>query len=202
MTCPDPADTLSRLRKKFTNNNDLHGVSSPELMSMILRVSDIPDEGLTVANAGEFVAPYTDRSWRLDRVRLFVARDGDDVVVTGELEATLPLTCSRCLEELPVTINVPIDVRHLPRPAVVDDAELGADDLDLDFYDNDELNLGALVETETTLALPMKPLCRPECRGLCSVCGANRNVTACACPMRPPDPRLTPLSDLASRLQH
>ena len=87
-------------------------------------------------------------------------------------------------------------------PAVVDDAELGADDLDLDFYDNDELNLGALVETETTLALPMKPLCRPECRGLCSVCGANRNVTACACPMRPPDPRLTPLSDLASRLQH
>jgi len=171
-------------------------------MSMIIRVSDIPDDGLTVANAGEFVAPYTDRSWRLDRVHLLVTRDGDDVVVTGELTATLPLTCGRCLEEFPVTIEVPIDVRHLPRPVVADDAELGADDLDLDFYDNDELNLGALVETETTLAVPMKPLCRPECRGLCAVCGTNRNTIACSCDARPADPRLSPLGDLASRLHH
>lgn len=167
---------------------------------MIIRVSDIPDEGLTVGNAGEFVAPYTDRSWRLDRVQLHVARDGDDVVVTGELAATVPLTCGRCLEELPVSVKVPVDVCYLPRPAVADDAELGADDLDLDFYDNDELNLSALVETETTVALPMKPLCRPECRGLCPVCGANRNAVACSCETRPPDPRLGALGDLASRL--
>ena len=169
---------------------------------MIIRVSDIPDDGLTVANAGEFVAPYTDRSWRLDRVRLHIALDGGDVVVTGELAATVPLTCGRCLEELPVAVKVPVDVRYLPRPAVADDAELGADDLDLDFFDNDELNLGALVETETTLALPMKPLCRPDCRGLCPLCGVNRNATACSCQTRPPDPRLGALRDLASRLNH
>ncbi len=90
----------------------------------------------------------------------------------------------------------------MPRPTVTDDAELGADDLDLDFYDNDELNLSALVETETTLALPMKPLCRPECRGLCPTCGANRNAVACSCEPRPPDPRLGALGDLASRLNH
>jgi len=62
---------------------------------MIIRVSDIPDDGLTFANVGEFIAPYTDRAWRLDGVRLDVARDGDDVVVTGELAATVPLTCGR-----------------------------------------------------------------------------------------------------------
>ncbi len=169
---------------------------------MIIRVSDIPDDGLTVANAGEFVAPYTDRSWRLDLVRLHIALDGDDVVVTGELAATVPLTCGRCLEELPVAVKVPVDVRYLPRPAVADDAELGADDLDLDFYDNDELNLNALVETETTLALPMKPLCRSDCRGLCPVCGANRNTTACPCETRPPALRLGALRELASRLHH
>ena len=167
---------------------------------MIIRVSDIQDDGLTVANAGEFVAPYTDRTWRLDRIRLHIERDGDDVVVTGELGATVPLTCGRCVDEFRVAVQTSVDLRYLPRPAIADDAELGADDLDLDFYDNDELNLSALVETETTLALPMKPLCRPDCRGLCPVCGVNRNTTACSCETRPPDPRLTPLRDLASRL--
>jgi len=201
LTCPDPADTLNRFRKKFTNNKDLHEIH-PGAMSMIIRVSDIPDDGLTFANVGEFIAPYTDRAWRLDGVRLDVARDGDDVVVTGELAATVPLTCGRCVEEFPVAITVPVDARYLPRPAVADDAELGADDLDLDFYDNDELNLNSLIETETTLALPMKPLCRPECRGLCPVCGVNRNTTACSCETRAPDPRLAALRDIASRLNH
>jgi len=101
-----------------------------------------------------------------------------------------------------VAITVPVDACYLPRPAVADDAELGADDLDLDFYDNDELNLNSLIETETTLALPMKPLCRPECRGLCPVCGVNRNTTACSCETRAPDPRLAALRDIASRLNH
>jgi uncharacterized protein len=92
-----------------------------------------------------------------------------------------------------------LDVRLLPRPAAADSVELGADDLDVDFYENDELDLSRLVENETTLALPMKPLCRPDCRGLCAVCGANRNVVMCTCAPHPPDPRLAALRDLAAR---
>ncbi|HEU5319946.1 MAG TPA: DUF177 domain-containing protein, partial [Methylomirabilota bacterium] len=76
---------------------------------------------------------------------------------------------------------------------------LGVDDLDVDFYENDQFDVARVVETETTLALPMKPLCRADCRGLCPVCGANRNVTECACPARPLDPRLAVLRDWAAR---
>ncbi|HEY7649392.1 MAG TPA: DUF177 domain-containing protein [Methylomirabilota bacterium] len=169
---------------------------------MIIRVSDIEGDGLLIANPGEFVAPFSDRSWRLDRVRLHVSRDGDDVVVVGEIGASVPLTCGRCVEEFRVDVRPSVDIRYLPRPAMTDDVQLGADDLDLDFYANDELNLATLIETETTLALPMKPLCRPDCQGLCPVCGGNRNVVKCACPARPPDPRLAALRDLAARLQH
>lgn len=169
---------------------------------MIIRVSDIRDDGLTIANAGEFVAPYADRSWRLEHVQLHASREGNDVLIVGEIAASVPLTCGRCLEEFRVDLRPSVDVRYVPRPAVGDRVELGADDLDLDFYENDELNLGALVETETTLALPMRPLCREDCQGLCPVCGGNRNVVACACPTRPPDPRLAALRDLATRRQH
>jgi uncharacterized protein len=169
---------------------------------MILRVSDIPDDGLTIAETSAFPAPFSDRSWRLDRVELHVERDGDDVVVTGQVGATVPATCGRCLEEFPVGVRVPIDVRFIPRPPTGHHVELGSDDLDLDFYDHDELNLATLVESETALALPMKPLCREDCRGLCPVCGGNRNLVACACQERAPDPRLAALRDLAVRLHH
>lgn len=169
---------------------------------MIIKVSDLQDDGLTIANAAELVAPFADRSWRLDRVRLHVSRDGQDVLVVGELAASVPLTCSRCLEEFPGAVRQAVDVRYVPRPAASTDVQLAPDDLDLDFYENDELNLAALVETETTLALPMKPLCRDDCRGLCPVCGGNRNLTPCTCQTRPPDPRLAVLRDLAERLNH
>jgi uncharacterized protein len=169
---------------------------------MIIRVSEIPDDGLVVGNPGELVAPFADRSWRLEGIRLHVVRDGQDVVVTGELAASVPLTCSRCLEEFRAEVRPAVDARFVPRPAPAHAVELGADDLDLDFYENDELNLDLLVETETTLALPMKPLCRPECRGLCPVCGGNRNHTPCTCDTRASDPRLAALRNLSARLNH
>ncbi len=168
---------------------------------MIIRVSDIQDDGLTLANPAEFAAPFADASWRLERLRIHLVREGADVVVTGEIVAAVPLTCSRCLEEFPTSVQAAVNARYAPRPAAGSDVELAADDLDLDFYDHDELNLAALIETETTLALPMKPLCRADCRGLCPACGANRNAAPCACEGRAPDPRLVALRDLAARLR-
>ena len=169
---------------------------------MIVRVSDIPDNGLTIADESAFPLAFSDRAWRLDRVQLHVERDGDDVVVTGDVGSTVPTTCGRCLEEFPVRVRAAVDVRFVPRPPTGSRVELGSDDLDLDFYDHDELNLARLIESETALALPMKPLCREDCRGLCPGCGGNRNLVACACPEPAPDPRLAALGDLAARLHH
>jgi uncharacterized protein len=169
---------------------------------MILRVSDIADDGLTIEDASLFGSSFADPSWRLDRLCLRAERDGDDVVIAGDIESTVPVTCGRCLEEFPVRAHAEVDVRFIPRPPGGDRVELGSDDLDLDFYDGGEIDLRRLVQSETALALPMKPLCREDCRGLCPVCGTNRNLAACVCPERAPDPRLGALKDLAARLHH
>lgn len=166
---------------------------------MIIKVADIQDEGLTIADPAELAAPYADRSWRLEDIRLVLTREGEDVLVAGEIRAAVPLTCGRCLEEFQVVVRTAVDARYVPRPPL-GDVELAADDLDLDFYDHGQLDLAMLVETETTLALPMKPLCRADCRGLCPSCGANRNLVACRCAERPLDPRLAVLRRLADRL--
>ena len=49
------------------------------------------------------------------------------------------------------------------------------------FYEEEEIDLGHLIREQFYLAMPMKPLCRPDCQGLCPQCGVNRNTTECAC---------------------
>jgi uncharacterized protein len=166
---------------------------------MIVRVPDIPAEGLSVTDVAALGPVYRDPTWRLERVQLRLERDGVDVFVTGDLRAAVSQACGRCLEPSPVEVTAPLDVRLVPRPATADNVELAADDLDVDFYEKDEIDLSAVIETETTLALPMKPLCRDGCRGLCPVCGGNRNLVQCSCQQRAPDPRLAALKNLATR---
>lgn len=169
---------------------------------MIIKVSELEEEGLSISDPRALEPAFSDPAWRLEVLQLQISPDGSDVVVDGRLTATVPQTCGRCLESFPARVDARVDVRLLPRPATGDNMELGADDLDVDFYTDDQVDLNRVVETETTLALPMKPLCREDCRGLCPVCGGNRNLDPCACSERASDPRLAPLRDLATRLRH
>jgi len=95
------------------------------------------------------------------------------------------------------------DVRERDLGAVfelVDEQEVADEDLGVSFYKDETLDLADLMREQFYLALPMKPLCREDCRGLCSVCGGNRNVTACACPEPATASRWAALKGLADRL--
>ncbi|HEV8674794.1 MAG TPA: DUF177 domain-containing protein [Methylomirabilota bacterium] len=168
---------------------------------MIVRVSEIPEEGLQIHAPADVAPVFTDEGWSLDRVGLRIERRSGEVMVTGNYRATVRLQCGRCLEGLTTHVGSDVDLRLLPSTgARHEEVELGPDDLELDFYQGDSLDVGGLLRSETFLALPMKPLCRPDCRGLCPACGGNRNVTACACAAGAADPRLAPLEALRRRL--
>jgi uncharacterized protein len=164
---------------------------------MRIRVSEIPDEGLRIESTAGLVGVFPEEGWALDSVALFVERRGDEVVVTGRFEAGACLACSRCLEKLETRVAPTVDLHLIPEPRRGhEEVELGPDDLEVDFYRGDTLDIGSLLEGETHLALPMKPLCRTDCGGLCPVCGGNRNVNRCACETPRVDPRLAPLEEL------
>ena len=164
---------------------------------MQIRVSEIPDEGLRLLDVTALESVYSDPAWTLDAVSLLLERRGQTVEVTGGFEATIRVACGRCLEPLLTQVAPAVDLQILPQPSGRQgEMELGRNDLETDFYQGDVLDVGGLLRSETTLALPMKPLCRPDCRGLCPVCGGNRNVTECRCDTRVPDPRLAPLEAL------
>jgi uncharacterized protein len=103
--------------------------------------------------------------------------------ISGPVSCELNLICVRCLEEVPFSVNTFLDVELAPKDLVPHSAEveLKGNDLDTDFYEGDEIDLDPLVYEEVLLNLPMSPLCRDDCKGLCDTCGKNKNYGACSC---------------------
>jgi uncharacterized protein len=125
------------------------------------------------------------------------------VQVKGRLAARLGLECGRCLEPFTHPIDQAVDLFYLPRhreaQAEEQDADVQLSDhqMVVVFYDNDRLDLGEMVREQFFLQIPMRRLCREDCKGLCPDCGKNRNLERCECaPQSASDPRLARLGRL------
>ena len=127
-----------------------------------------------------------------------IHKDKDLFRLVGSVASELELPCSRCLEPWRLAVAEQFDLRYLPvAKATVDpEREVNEDDLGTSYYQNDEIDLNELLREQFYLVLPMKPLCRQDCRGLCSQCGTNLNVGACGCAPVWADPRLAALDGL------
>jgi uncharacterized protein len=106
------------------------------------------------------------------------------------------LECSRCLAPYAFAVEEPFALTLLPRKAgASDEAELSRQDLDVTFYEGDELAVAPIAEERVQMAIPMKPLCREDCLGLCPKCGADRNAGPCGCAGEEADPRWGALAE-------
>ena len=106
------------------------------------------------------------------------------LVYGGELE------CSRCLAAYPFREDETFSLVLYPRQKVPEgEVELARDDLDALYYDDPVVPLAPIAEERVQMALPMKPLCRPDCKGLCAECGKDLNQGPCGCAHASVDPR-------------
>jgi uncharacterized protein len=127
---------------------------------------------------------------RLDEAPLVVdvmlERVPDGIVVHGRVETAYEAQCSRCLRPLTRTVSTP--VREL----------FERDPIDGQTYplEGEEVDLELPVRDTLLLDLPVAPLCREDCAGLCAMCGADLNETECDCDPNPPDPRWDALRSL------
>jgi uncharacterized protein len=112
-----------------------------------------------------------------------IHKDKDRFRLVGTVAAELELACSRCLEPYRLPIAAQFDVRYLPasEASAAVEREVDAEDLETSYYRNDEIDLNELLREQFYLALPMKPLCSEDCRGLCMQCGTNLNASRCDC---------------------
>lgn len=114
---------------------------------------------------------------------IHLERHEDNILVRGHLWGDLSFTCSRCLEAFAGPLAADFDILlKIGRPPAPDqEIELNSGDLDEEYVPGDEFDVNDLVREQIILALPLKPLCREECLGLCRQCGANLNREPCSC---------------------
>jgi len=127
-----------------------------------------------------------------------IHRDKERFRLVGSVKTELELSCSRCLEPFRWPVDVAFDQRFLPAAEMTTDGELEvqAEDVEVGYYRDDQIDLNELLREQFYLALPMKPLCREHCAGLCPQCGTNLNSGTCQCTSQWEDPRLAPLREL------
>jgi uncharacterized protein len=162
---------------------------------MKIKISDIPKEGLDLefdeaTASGSFTMPV--------RARLRVDRIDSEIVVRGELEVDLKFQCSRCLRDFSRSLTIPVDAVYHPveELGAEERHEVMSEELDMDFYAGEELDVLNLLNEQIALHTPMKPLCSDECRGICPKCGADLNYENCKCTAGSIDPRFEPLKKL------
>lgn len=136
----------------------------------------------------------------------------DEYLLDSLLSYSGELECSRCLAAYPFEQHQPVRLRLRARPPAAPEAkpvlaghvarpseeeiELSSEDLDVVFFDKPVLPFEEIAREQVLIALPMKPLCREDCRGLCPNCGVDWNVATCACAEKAVDPRLEVLKNL------
>jgi DUF177 domain-containing protein len=118
--------------------------------------------------------------------------------IAGDIETKVELVCARCLEPVVEEVSRTFDLFYSPLPKGVkpEEARLKEDDAEIGFFEGEGLFLADVLREQVLLALPMKAICRGDCRGLCPNCGANLNHEECRCETHATDPRLAPLARL------
>lgn len=167
---------------------------------MKIIVSEIPEEGIDLeldeqlqTESVKILSPVH-ASLRIDKV-------GSEVLVKGTVDADVELQCSRCLKSFTMHIQSPLNVVYDPAEMInrEENYKLKSDELDTGFYRQDELDTDELLLEQLLLNIPMKPLCDPECKGICPQCGSDLNVSGCACETKEIDPRLKVLEQLLKK---
>jgi uncharacterized protein len=116
-------------------------------------------------------------------VQISISRAGSKYVLDGRLSGRLRLRCGRCLE--PFCNDLKSDFRLFlslpPSDTEKSELELFEEDMSVDFIMGGEIDLDEVVREQIYFSLPIKSLCREDCSGLCTFCGANLNKEECKC---------------------
>ncbi len=133
------------------------------------------------------------------RGRIVLTRTDIGIWASGDVAVSAHATCSRCLVPVTSSLDVRVDDIFLPRVDLVTGAKIDptldpdADTASIDVYH--VLDLTNTLREYRLAAMPLAPLCREECQGICPQCGTDRNQTTCSCEPEP-DPRWAKLREL------
>jgi len=121
-----------------------------------------------------------------------------EITVSGHLSTTMEVACDRCLEATRIPVDADFKLVYRPASSEIASGEVCLDDAESQagFYEGDGLELSDVLQEEILLLLPMQRVCREDCKGICPVCGQNRNQVECHCQVNVDDDRWAGLRNI------
>jgi uncharacterized protein len=135
------------------------------------------------------------------QVDLRVSTLDERVRVEGSIKTVLVLTCSRCACRFSWDTDQDFALEYWPDTTDEGEVELDYEDLDVGFYLGDKFDLSEVILEQILIDIPMNPLCKDDCRGLCESCGADLNCEECTCGEEKVDSRFEALLEIRNRMK-
>ncbi len=130
-------------------------------------------------------------------------REGSLVTIQGEISANVALQCSRCLAIVMTLLHPVVTLHCFPEAEAMSNihetGEVAPED-DMYTYAGMFLDIRPIIREQVVLAVPPYSYCRPDCQGLCAVCGQDLNSTQCGCSAARSDARFVALQHLKQTL--
>jgi uncharacterized protein len=132
-------------------------------------------------------------------------RAGAEIRISGKLDTTVELACSRCLDPARFHVSKPFDLFFRERDEAMfdedEEVELHENDTRTAFFTGTKLAIADILREQILLTVPMKALCKIDCKGLCPTCGTNLNSGSCGCPPEDFTPHMDTLLEIKRRLE-
>jgi uncharacterized protein len=120
-----------------------------------------------------------------------------EVRVAGHLSVRMQADCDRCLEQADCPIEGDFELYYRPvAEGLGEEKVLDPGEVEMGFYEGDGVDLNDVLREFVLLSLPMQRLCRVGCKGICPVCGQNRNLSQCQCQAETADDRWSALKSI------
>ncbi len=157
-----------------------------------LKLDEIPDEGLDLQWTEErpSLQAYLKNFSQIDfdfetpllsEVRIWKANQS--VLMKGKVGTHLRLQCVRCLKEFSYPLSSTFELTLYPseKDSFAEETELETGEMESSFFEGGEIHLSEIACEQIFLEIPYQPLCREDCKGICPVCGKDRNLSSCEC---------------------
>jgi uncharacterized protein len=120
-----------------------------------------------------------------------LAHSEGEVRIQGRYTVEMSAECDRCLGRAKFPLDASFDLFYRPMAeiAVDEEVEIDENEAEIGFYEDGGMELGDILLEQVVLALPMQRVCSEVCKGICPVCGKNRNESACECRIETADDR-------------
>lgn len=169
---------------------------------LVFKLDEIPPEGL------EFELASDPSTYGIDQAKvqyppglsgwIRIVKDRSELRVSGEVAATVESICHRCLTTTSCRVAGEFSFLMMPerKGPTAEEMELTTGELEVEYFPGDEVDVRRIIAEQIYLNLPMRVLCRPDCRGLCSRCGQDLNTRECGHHAVETDPRWETLKGL------